>query len=256
MSSVRPVTAGHNSPLSVRLDTESGVLFVKGLPDTSPGRVATQRREFELGRCLEGLGPRARWQVRAGGWYLVAFDHIEGRCADYRPGSADLPAVADLLRAVNRYPVPVGVELRRAEQRLAAYGTTEQLRHVAGHALLHTDLNPGNVLVTGDGTARLVDWGWATLGAPWLDAAAWAIWLVACGHSPSAAHTWAERVPAYRAAAPEARRAYADMAAAMWEDVARGSRAPWVAHIRKAAAEWACAAPPTGLAGDSRPSVP
>ncbi|WP_181383799.1 phosphotransferase [Streptomyces sp. NWU339] len=239
---MRPTTTGHNSPLSVRLDTVAGTLFVKGLPDASPGRVATQRREFRISRHLQGLGPRARWQIRTDGWHLVAFDHIDNaRHADYWPGSADLTAVVGLLRAVTRLRVPEDVELRRAEQRLAAYGTAAQLRHVAGDALLHTDLNPGNVLVTEDGTARLVDWGWATLGAPWLDAAAWGIWLVAFGHTPAAAHAWAARVPAYQAAAPAARHAYAVMAAAMWEDIVETSDVSWALHLRDAAAAWAAA---------------
>ncbi|MFJ3987698.1 phosphotransferase family protein [Streptomyces sp. NPDC090032] len=115
------------------------------------------------------------------------------------------------------------------------------MRHVVGGTLLHTDLNPQNVLLTQDGTAHLVDWGWATLGAPWLDAAAWGIWLVASGHTPSAALAWAARLPAYRAAAPAARHAYAVMASAMWEDIAEASDAPWVSRLRDAAGAWVAA---------------
>ncbi|MFJ1543945.1 hypothetical protein [Streptomyces sp. NPDC088246] len=50
--------------------------------------------------------------------------------------------------------------------------------------------------------------GWMPLGASWLDAAAWAVWLVACGHVPESAHAWACRVPVYRAADPAARLAF------------------------------------------------
>ncbi|MER6617354.1 phosphotransferase family protein [Streptomyces xantholiticus] len=236
--SMNPVAEGRNSPLSLRLETTSGALFVKGVPDV-PGRVATQRREYAIGTHLRGLGPAARWQVRIGGWHLVAFEHLDQvRHADYRPDSVDLPKVAELLVAVGQLPVPAGVELRRAEQRFGAYGTSEQLRHVVGGTLLHTDLNPGNVLI-GDGAARLVDWGWATLGAPWLDAAAWAVWLVASGHAPESAHAWTRRVPAYRAAHPAARLAYARMSAAMWADIAQHSSAPWAARVSTAAGEWA-----------------
>jgi hypothetical protein len=237
--SMHPVSEGRNSPLSLRLDTTSGTLFVKGVPD-APGKMATQRREYAISTHLRGLGPAARWQVRTGGWHLVAFEHVDhARHADYRPGSADLPKVADLLVAVGQLPVPAGVELRQAEQRFGAYGTAQQLRHVAGRALLHTDLNPGNVLIPEDGSASLVDWGWATLGAPWLDAAAWAIWLVASGHDPESAHGWACRVPAYRAADPAAQHAYARMSAAMWADIAQHSSAPWVPRVAAAARDWA-----------------
>ncbi|MET7929980.1 hypothetical protein ABZT43_39825 [Streptomyces sp. NPDC005349] len=164
---VTSIAAGHNSPLSVRLETYVGPLFVKGLPVTSPSRVATQCREYEISRHLHGLGPRARWQIRAGGWHLVAFDYLnDARHADYRPESGDLASIANLLQQVARLPIPEGVDLRRAEQRLFAYGTEDQLRHVTGNTLLHTDLNPHNVLLTEDGTAHLVDWGMGHPGRP------------------------------------------------------------------------------------------
>jgi hypothetical protein len=239
--SVNEVSAGQNSPLAVRLETTAGAVFVKGVPDR-PGGVATQRREYAISSHLRGLGPAARWEVRTGGWHLVAFEHLDqARHADYRPGSTDLPRVVELLTAVGELPVPVGVDLRRAEQRFGAYGTAEQLRHVEGGTLLHTDLNPGNVLVEG-GAVKLVDWGWATFGAPWLDAAAWAVWLVASGHTPEGAHAWACRVPAYRAAHPAALLAYARMSAAMWADVAQHSSASWAARVSTAAEKWAAAA--------------
>jgi len=75
--SMSSLDAGHNSPLSVRLETVTGPLFVKGLPDTSPGRAATQRREYEIGRHLGGLAPRARWETpepEAGTWVRVWWD--------------------------------------------------------------------------------------------------------------------------------------------------------------------------------------
>jgi aminoglycoside phosphotransferase (APT) family kinase protein len=65
-----------------------------------------------------------------------------------------------------------------------------------GHALLHTDLNNTNGII-GDDRAWIVDWGWATRGAPWLDAAYWVIWLIASGHHPSSAVRWAAKVPAW-----------------------------------------------------------
>lgn len=237
--SVKDIAAGHSSPLAVLITTPNGALFVKGVPD-DPGRTATQQREYAISPHLHGLGPAAHWQVRTAGWHLVAFEHLDHtRHADYRPDSADLPAVAQLLTAVGRLPRPTGVDLRQAEQRLSTYGTADQLQHITGETLLHTDLNPGNVLITKDGTARLVDWGWATLGAPWLDAAAWAIWLVASGHTPASAHDWACHVPAYRTTDPAARLAYASMAAAMWADAAQHSSTPWTGTVANAAEQWA-----------------
>ena len=40
------------------------------------------------------VAPRLLWHAQAAGWDLLAFDYIDdARHADYRPGSADLPAV-------------------------------------------------------------------------------------------------------------------------------------------------------------------
>jgi aminoglycoside phosphotransferase (APT) family kinase protein len=68
--------------------------------------------------------------------------------------------------------------------------------------LLHTDWNNANVLI-GEQT-WLVDWGWATRGAPWLDAAYWIIWLIAAGHKPAAAEGHAAQVPAFSTAPVDA----------------------------------------------------
>lgn len=46
------------------------------------------------------------------------------------------------------------------------------LPRVAGGAVAHTDLRADNLLVQPDGAVRIVDWPWASPGAPWFDAAA------------------------------------------------------------------------------------
>ncbi|MGW2590306.1 hypothetical protein ACWCXC_08545 [Streptomyces sp. NPDC001515] len=127
----------------------------------------------------------------------------------------------------------------RAEQRLGGYGTTDEDRHISGRALLHTHLDPSHILITTTGAVRLVSWGRAMHGAPWLDAASWAVWLVAYGHSPVAAEEWARMIPAYRTAPPEARRAYAQISAAWWADLAQTHWAMWTSQVARAAATWA-----------------
>jgi thiamine kinase-like enzyme len=37
--------------------------------------------------------------------------------------------------------------------------------------LLHTDINPDNLLVRDDGEVTVVDWSWPTRGAAWTDLA-------------------------------------------------------------------------------------
>jgi hypothetical protein len=50
--------------------------------------------------------------------------------------------------------------------RLAEQG----LRDVAGGSLAHTDVRADNILITAANGAVLVDWPWAAVGAPWVDA--------------------------------------------------------------------------------------
>ncbi|MEV7796249.1 hypothetical protein AB0O68_30325 [Streptomyces sp. NPDC087512] len=61
------------------------------------------------------------------------------------------------------------------------------LQRFAGDTLVHTDLNPAKVLITGE-RSYLVDWAWAGRGAVWLDAAIAVIWLLAGElHTPASA---------------------------------------------------------------------
>jgi hypothetical protein len=56
------------------------------------------------------------------------------------------------------------------EQPWTGLADDTDLALLAGDHLLHTDLNPDNILIS-DGRAWLVDWAWTTLGAAWIDPA-------------------------------------------------------------------------------------
>ncbi|MFE7116322.1 phosphotransferase family protein [Streptomyces sp. NPDC057654] len=232
------VSSGFNSALAARLATEQGELYIKGLPVGHP-RVWTQEREAAVSPYVEGISPRARWRVEAGGWDLVAFDALSGRQADYSPSSEDLPLVAATLERLSALRAPDGVELKRAEHRLRNYAPASALGHFAGDALLHTDPNPGNILV-GRGQAWLVDWAWATRGAPWLDAGYWVVWLIAeGGHPPASAEQWATRIPAFRAVRPAAVDAFAAANENVWAEIAEHDPDPWTHRVHTAAKTWA-----------------
>ncbi|MEU8922853.1 aminoglycoside phosphotransferase [Kitasatospora sp. NPDC048545] len=227
---------GFNSEIAARLITQAGEYYVKGLR-ADHRRVWTQAREAEVNPYVHGIAPALLARVEAAGWDLLIFEAVDGHHADYRPGSPDLPKVVDVLRRLAETPCPP-IELRYAEQRLARYAAwPEDLDHFAGNALLHTDWHNTNVLVTDQG-ARLVDWAWATKGAPWLDAAYWVIWLIASGHDPAAAEEWASRVPTWQTAPAKGIDAFAIANANMWHEIGGQDPDAWTAQMLAAAERW------------------
>ncbi len=120
-----------------------------------------------------GVGPRPRALVGA----LLAEELVLGRPFDY---ATDLPALGAALAGVHRVPAPAHLPTVDAVAELAADGRAWLARApespaatlLAEHAatlaprgpaagpavLCHTDVNPGNLIVTDDGTVRLVDW--------------------------------------------------------------------------------------------------
>jgi hypothetical protein len=233
---VEPVKSGMNYALAARVRTVDGEFFVKGLP-TDPHRVWTQQREADLAAHVASVAPALVTHVVARGWDVLVFTAVKARHADYRPGSPDVATTASLLRRLATIAAPP-IELRRAEQRLAAYVDRPQDAGLfAGDALLHTDWNNANVLI-GERT-WLVDWGWATRGAPWLDAAYWIIWLIAAGHEPAGAESHAAQISAFSTAPVDAVTAFAQANARVWHEVAGTRDDVWTSRLRGASAAWA-----------------
>jgi hypothetical protein len=227
---------GLNSQVSARIHAESGTFFVKGLR-ADRAQSWTQRREAEVNPYVHAVAPALLWEVETAGWHLLGFEALDGRHADYSDNSPDLPIVADMLRKLGEITCP-DIKLRHAEQRLSKYvGKPGDAELFAGDSLLHTDLNNANVLI--DGRAFLVDWGWATQGAPWLDAGYWVIWLMAAGgHTPESAERWASRVPAWCSAPAKGINAFAAANANVWEEIGGGEPDPWTARMVRASREW------------------
>ncbi|WIM97585.1 hypothetical protein ACTOB_001118 [Actinoplanes oblitus] len=233
--SLEPASDGLNSAIAVKLNSPKGAYFVKALP-ADHRWVRTQQREAAMAPYLDLVAPKLHARLTEGGWDVLVFEALEGHRADYAPNSPDLPIVVDLLRRIAGIQCPP-VTLRCAEQRLQAYAGADELRYFAGDALLHTDLNNANVIVTGD-RARVVDWGWATQGAPWLDAGYWVIWLIAAGHTPDSAEAWASLLPSWQAAHPRAVNAFAGANARMWADIGGAEPDAWTRRLIDASAAW------------------
>ncbi|WP_327316544.1 phosphotransferase [Streptomyces sp. NBC_01235] len=234
---VEGVSGGLNSELAVRLTTEFGAFHVKGLRSDHP-RVWTQGREAAINPYLRGIAPRLCWRLEIENWELLGFEFVVGHHADYRPDSPDLSKVAELLRCLGEVQCP-DIELREAPQRLEKYvARSSDVDHFAGTSLLHTDLNNDNVLV-GEAT-HLVDWAWATCGAPWLDAGYWVIWLMAVGgHTPESAEKWAGEIPAWQSAPTQGVTAFAVANARLWEEIGGDAPDAWTSRLVRASRGWA-----------------
>ena len=129
-------------------------------------------------------------------WVVLVLEDIEGRHPHIGTGSSDASAV---LAALQAHPVVrgSGLDLPNAAdelsedfaawRRVRSAGVTklpawvlenyDRLEDassraavaVQGDVLVHLDLRADNVLITNKGTAVIIDWPWAGVGAPWLD---------------------------------------------------------------------------------------
>jgi hypothetical protein len=229
------VGGGLNSSVAAIVETPSGRYFVKALP-AGHRWVWTQKREAEIAPHLGGLAPILVGHEVSDGWDVLIFEALAGAAAGYERGSAHLGVVSRLLTRLGDTRCPE-IELREAPLRLRAYAEDSDLHYFAGQALLHTDLNNANVIVDGD-QARLVDWGWATRGAPWLDAAYWVIWLIAAGHEPAGAEDLAATIPAWRQAPTAGVDAFAAASARVWSEIGGNEPDSFAKPLVRAAKQW------------------
>ncbi len=238
--SARTVSEGWNSAVAMLVTSYSGTLFVKGLRQTYARRW-TQDAEWMISPYVAGVvgrvAPRALWRVEEGGWDLLGFEAVEGRHAVYEPGSADLPRLMHTMARLGKIRCP-DLPLKSAEDRWRPYVTEpEHAAWFAGSALLHTDYNPLNVLISGS-QALLIDWAWATQGAGWIDPACLVIRLIAGGHSATQAESTVSGLPAWQQAPAEGLDLFAAASVRVWGEVAEASSASWTARMADAACAW------------------
>jgi DNA-binding CsgD family transcriptional regulator len=129
--------AGINSAIATTLHTDSGRVFVKGIA-LDHAQVDEQQRDVEITPYVLDVAPRLLWQVESAGWSLLGYEYIDGRRADYRPGSPDFPLLADAVRRLHKIPCPDVPHLLRLEQRLADFwqGAAPGMSHIVKHRIL------------------------------------------------------------------------------------------------------------------------
>ncbi|MCO5994184.1 aminoglycoside phosphotransferase family protein [Actinoallomurus rhizosphaericola] len=256
---------GCSSEFSATLHLDGGRIFCKGIRADHPA-AWMHGNEAAVNPLLPvGLAPRLLWQLAVDGWLMLGFEHAAGRHPDLTPSSPDLAAIAEAITALRqltpsaapnrslaarwaRLPVwrqyaqdpPADLDPWEAEHlpRLVELEATAP-ELVDGDALLHTDLQPGNLLIE-DGAVMVIDWAWASRGAAWVDPAFMVIRLMAAGHSPQSAEVWASQIPAWREAPAAAVTAFAATVLGLWGHKTRSAAArPHSAKLTAVARNWA-----------------
>lgn len=206
-----------------RVRTRSGrSAFVKAVSnDQNPDTPGLHRREIEILRTLHrdglDLAPALIAAHDDGTWVALVTEDVDGRSPRQPWVPDELAATLKALAEIARHEAPSSWP-DLAQELQAEFGRWEQLRddppagldpwaaahldelhelslrtlpRLAGDAIAHTDVRADNLLVEDDGTVRVVDWPWASRGAPWFDASGllidvWAVGEVDLG-SPLAA---------------------------------------------------------------------
>ncbi|MFD0688122.1 phosphotransferase [Actinomadura fibrosa] len=236
---VEPIREGRRSALAALAHTKTGRAFLKAAPVDDTRAAAQLTREASLAPHLTALAPALLCDIKQAGWRLLGFEHVQGHRATYAPGSPDLPAVLETIAVLDQLAVPDEVELMWFESRWSTYAPApRELVHLAGGTLLHTDLNPGNVLI-GPHRATLVDWGMASRGAAFVNPADLVVNLIACGHTPRDAETTVADLHAWRDSDPEVIDFYARTVASTWLQALWSYTHPWARAVVAAAQRWA-----------------
>ncbi|MBP5862112.1 aminoglycoside phosphotransferase [Streptomyces scabiei] len=231
ITDVESLDFGEGSEFKAVLGTPTGRVFAKATP--VDGWFAPRLyAEAMINPYVTRLAPRLLWQVKAGGWLVLGFVYVQGRHADYSPGSQDLDMLAEAVAVLQDLTCPAHVSWP-VERRWA--GLTEQPHLMAGQALVHKDLNPRNVLIS-EGRAYIVDWATPCRGADWVELALFIPRLIAQGHSPGEAEQWAARFRPWRHATAEALDAFAAAEARKRQKLA--DQWPWPNQIRTANGAW------------------
>jgi hypothetical protein len=228
---VTPASCGNHAEIAATVAGLSGTVFVKAA--TSEFSVRALRYEMTATKAIHSrLAPAVEWHMEADGWLVVGFEHLDGAHADLSPGSVDLDLLGDRLRELERTPATGGPWFDPRSR--VAFSHPE----MDGGTLVHSDLNPTNLIVTADGL-RIVDWAYATKGAPWLELALLAPWLIGSGHTPEQAEAWLSQLAGWTSADPKALDHFAFSNAEKWATKARQSPEAWMHDLAAWNGEWA-----------------
>ncbi|MEV6496915.1 hypothetical protein [Streptomyces prunicolor] len=200
VASVQRTERGFSSDLTAIVECEKGPYFVKAVRNRPGGRRDSLVRERVISEFTRSISPAMLWEVEADSWLVLGYEAVEGRRANLKPDSSDLPTVVDLVGRIGELALPdVAAEWAETRwNRFAADPSEAEL--FRGHSLLHTDINPSNFMI--GKRSWVVDWAWPTRGAGFIDPAILVVQLIASGHSPEEAEAWVADGRVWREASP------------------------------------------------------
>ncbi|MFD1931367.1 aminoglycoside phosphotransferase family protein [Nonomuraea mangrovi] len=193
-------TGGFSPAAAVRLKLDDGRrAFVKACGSSpNPTSIEIYRAEARIAAALPGQvpAPRLLTSFDTGDWVVLVFEDVEGShpAMPWRDGELRrvLDAVGELSAALTPSPIEARTFADVHEQSFTGWRTLIQedttgldpwaLRNLEalaameegwaaaaeGDSLVHADLRADNLLLTED-RVYVVDWPWASVGAPWID---------------------------------------------------------------------------------------
>ncbi|MCX4910166.1 hypothetical protein [Streptomyces sp. NBC_00878] len=238
LTDIQRTSRGFSSDVTALVNCEEGPFFVKAVRNRPGGRRDSITRERLINPFVCPLSPALRWHAEGEDWIALGFELVEGRSSDFGPGSSDLPEIVELLDRIGKLDLP-DVARDWPETRWNRFALDEtEVELFQGGALLHTDINPSN-LIAGGQDMWAVDWAWPTRGAAFIDPALFVVQLVSAGHSAESAESWASGCAAWVNADPKAIDAFAAATLRMYRVFAdRKPDASWLKVMVAAAQSW------------------
>lgn len=193
-------TGGFSPAAAVRLKLDNGRrAFVKACGSSpNPRSIEIYREEVRIAGALPGQvpAPRLLTSFDTGDWVALVFEDVEGRHPAMPWRDDELRRVLDAVDELSAALTPAPIEARTfAETHEASFTGWRALLHedttgldpwalrnlealaaleegwqaaAEGDSLVHADLRADNLLLTDD-RVYVVDWPWASVGAPWID---------------------------------------------------------------------------------------
>lgn len=223
-----PAPTGNHAEIASTVTGPAGTVFVKA---ASAG-IQSLRFELAATKAIDLYPPAVLWHFERDDWLVVGTEHLEGRHPDLSPGSPDLGVLAVALKGLQDTPAPTGTWFTPAGRLGFAHPAMD------GPTLVHSDLNPANLIMTAGGM-RIVDWAWATKAAPWVDLALLMQWLIGNGHTPEQAEGWLAQFPAWTSTERDVLDDFASRNAAKWSAKSRQSAQGWMHDLAAWTGAWA-----------------